>query len=107
MALLTGLAAMIASGEQPIRLAAEPVPEGVRVQVIGAAGQDIVASFALEVDGGGNRTVHRGSARLGSNDAQVVLSTVTVGLARGRPWHARLRVEPEGRPAYEQSRSAQ
>lgn len=101
-----GLLAAVTAAEPPIRLVAETVPQGVRIQVVGAANADLAAAFTLEVDGDGNRSVHHGSARLARAGEPVVLSSVTLGLAPGRPWHAQLRVQPEAQPGYEQSRSS-
>lgn len=106
MVMVTALLAAMIAAEPPIRLLAEPVPQGVRIQVVGAADADMAASFTLEVDGDGNRSVHHGSARLAQDAEPVLLSSVTVGFAPGRPWRAQLRVRPETQPAYEQSRSS-
>jgi hypothetical protein len=87
----------------PIRLVAEPAGDGVRFSVLGSSTADYQASFALEVHSEGNRSVHRGSARLGDGHP-VILSTVTMGNARPGHWSARLVVEPVGGHAYEQVR---
>lgn len=89
----------------PINLIAEPVGESVRIQVVGASDRPYEASFSLEVEGGGNRSRHRGSATLRGGDA-VTLSTVTIGLPPSAEWRARLRVEPREGEGYEQVRAS-
>lgn len=106
MLLAAGLVAAMTVPEPPVRLVTETVAQGVRIQVVGAAGVDAAATFTLEVDGDGNRSVHHGSARLAREVQPVVLSSVTIGLAPGRPWRAQLRVQPDTGLAYEQSRSS-
>lgn len=102
---VAGLVAAMTAPE-PVRLVAESVAQGVKIQVVGAAGVDAAAAFTLEVDGDGNRSVHHGSARLAREGEPVVLSSVTIGLTPGRPWRAQLRVQPETGLAYEQSLSS-
>ncbi len=89
----------------PIHLSTESLPHGVRVQVIGAASATYEASFHLEVTSEGNRSVHRGSARLEGGEP-VILSSVTLGSEGTRPWRAHLRVEPRGHSAYEQTEAS-
>jgi hypothetical protein len=84
----------------PIFMAAEPVPGGIRIQVIGASDVEYEAAFTLETECGGNRTVHRGVASL-SGSASVVLSTVNLGTTADRPWNALLRVDPQSGASYE------
>jgi hypothetical protein len=110
--LLGVLAAMVTSvpaglGEEPvpIRLAAEPAGDGVRLTVLGASTAEYRATFAVEVQSEGNRSLHRGSARLGGGHP-VVLSTITMGNARPGHWSARLTVEPQDGDAYEQVRTS-
>jgi hypothetical protein len=92
-----------AAGSTPIYLVAEPLPEGVRIKVMGASERDYEATFSLEVMGGGNQSRHRSSARLRGGEP-VTLSTVTVGTQA--EWTARLRVEPRDGEAYEQIRGS-
>jgi hypothetical protein len=63
------------------------------------------ATFTLEVTSEGNRSVHRGTARLEGGDT-VTLSTVTLGNARPGEWRAHLRVEPNRQAPYEQTQTA-
>jgi hypothetical protein len=89
------------SGPGPIYLVAKPADEEVRFHVIGASSVALEAVFLLEVtNDGGNRSVHRGSARLRAGDV-VTLSVVSVRPLGGE-WRAHLRVEPQGGEAYEQ-----
>ncbi len=111
--LLGAMAAMIASaaggvGEapaSPIYLVTEPAEQGVRVMVIGASSGDFAATFTLDVVGSGNRSRHSGSVTLYPGEP-VTLSTVTIGNAAPGQWEARLRVQPQGGPAYEQVRTS-
>ena len=93
------------AGPAPINLVAEPVDGGVRVRVVGSSSADFDAIFSLEVEGGGNVSRHRGSARLRAGD-EVTLSTVTIGVAAPAAWRARLRVEPSSGKQYEQVRAS-
>ncbi|PWG01909.1 curli-like amyloid fiber formation chaperone CsgH [Sphingosinicella humi] len=92
-----------ASEAVPIRLAAEPVGEGVRLTVIGDSDVAMTARYSLEVvaSEGGNRSVQRGEAHLQPGRA-ATLATVTLGQA-DRGWSAILKVSPEGGAAYERS----
>ena len=92
-----------ASEAVPIRLAAEPVGEGVRLSVIGDSDVAMTARYSLEVvaSEGGNRSVQRGEAHLQPGRA-ATLATVTLGQA-GRGWSAILKVSPEGGAPYERS----
>jgi len=65
-AVMSSLPGAPAGGEPrpPIHLVAEPVPQGIRIQVIGASAAEYEASFSLEVSSEGNRSVHHGSATL-------------------------------------------
>ena len=87
--------------QPPIYLVAEAGTDSVRVQVVGKSEAPYEATFSLEVEAGGNVSRHRGSAALGGG-APVTLSTVTVGIATGGQWRARLTVEPATGNAYEQ-----
>lgn len=110
---LGGLAAMIVSAagspaqapSTPIRVVAEPVAEGLRIRVIGASVAEYDADFVLEVTSGGNRSLHRGSARLGGGEP-VVLSTVTLGGGVPAEWRAHLRVQPRGGEEYEELKAS-
>jgi len=109
-ALLTMLSATSGDGPTaPIYLVTEPAAEGVRVQVLASAASDLEASFVLEVNSdtvsGGNRSSHRGSAKLRSGET-ATLSTVTLGNVAAGRWEARLRVEPVGQEPYEQIRNS-
>jgi hypothetical protein len=109
--LLGILAAMIApigsraESQHPVRMVAEPVQQGIRIQVIGSADANFEASFVLEVASEGNRSLHHGTVALEPGQP-VTLSTVTVGVPAGRSWRASLKVEPRGRQAYEQVESS-
>lgn len=112
--LLGALAGMMSSlssnapqdrARQPIQLVAEPVDEGVRVRVVGSSHSPYAASFVLEVNGGGNRSVHNGSVNLSGGDT-VTLSTVTLGNLAPGHWRAHLRVEPQAGQGYEQTRTS-
>lgn len=91
--------------ETPIYLVAEPAEGGVRVQVLGKSKASYAASFALQVEAGGNVSRHLGSATLLGGEV-VTLSTVTVGLAPAAQWRASLRVEPKSGNPYEQVRTS-
>jgi hypothetical protein len=91
----------LAEAVPPVRFVAEPVAQGIRIQVIAAGDAGYEAAFELEVASEGNRSLHRGSVVL-EEGQPVILSTVTIGVAAGRPWRAALKVEPRGRQAYEQ-----
>ena len=111
--LLGAMAAMMSSvggvaeggAMEPIHVVAEPMAQGIRLQVIGASSGAYEASFSLEVTGGGNRSLHRGSAKLRGGDP-VILSTVTIGNVKPGQWRARLLVEPQGQEPYEQIRTS-
>jgi hypothetical protein len=109
--LLGILAAMIAptapgaESERPVRMVAESVTQGIRIQVVASADANYEASFVLEVASDGNRSTHKGSVALEPGQP-VTLSTVTVGVPAGRPWRASLKVEPRGRESYEQVESS-
>lgn len=94
----TGASGM--EGRPSILMVTTPVADGIRVQVIGTSDVNYEASFTLETESGGNRSVHRGSASFGGS-APVLLSTVTFGTVADGPWRAHLRVEPRGGPPYE------
>jgi hypothetical protein len=109
--LLGILAAMIAptapgaGSEQPLRMVAESVSLGIRIQVIGSADANCEASFTLEVSSDGNHSIHKGTVALEPGHP-VTLSTVNVGVPAGRPWRASLKVESRGQQAYEQVASS-
>jgi hypothetical protein len=105
--MLAGMTALASGGADPapINLVAEPVDGGVRVRVVGSSSADFDAIFSLEVEGGGNVSRHRGSARLRAGD-EVTLSTVTIGVVAPAAWRARLRVEPSSGKQYEQVRAS-
>ena len=104
-AMMTSAAGAEPNPPGPIYLVAEPAEQGVRVKVLGSPTGSYEAVFSLEVTSNGNRSVHHGSARLGSGEA-VTLSTVTLGDAKPGEWRAHLRVEPRGSSAYEQTRTS-
>lgn len=81
-------------GQAPLRLTAEPVETGVRLQVIGLSPLACDARYELEVaaSAGGNRSVQRGSARLRPGH-EVVLATTTLGGTGAAGWSATLRVD--------------
>ena len=91
--------------DAPITLVTEAVATGVRVQVVGRAATGVAARYSLEVSSAGSRTVQRGSVRLRPGETTILL-TSTLGGDRRRAWTAQLRVEPEGAPAYQVSRSS-
>lgn len=78
----------------PLRLSAEPVDAGIRLQVIGLSPVACEARYELEVAaaGGGNRSVQRGSVKLRPGH-KVVLSTTTLGRKGAVGWSATLRVD--------------
>ena len=96
-------------GDAPIRLVCTPLPDAVRVQIIGSADRSYEADYELEVNtdpsAGGNRSLNRGHVRLEPN-VSVVLATITVSSKGAAGWKAKLRVKPEGAPAYEEIRSS-
>lgn len=104
-AMMSSVGATPAAQTAPIYLVAEPAEEGVRVKVLGASPSHYEAVFSLEVSSNGNRSLHRGSARLGGGEP-VTLSTVTLGGAKAGEWRAHLKVEPVGSGAYEQTRTS-
>lgn len=87
---------------RPVRLVVAPQTGGVIVQVVGESAHPVVASYALEAAGGGNRTTQRGTARLQPN---VPVTLMTLTLTSGQEWSARLRVEPADAEPYEDVRS--
>ncbi len=110
-ALLQILAAALAghspSDKAPIHLVCTPLPNAVRVQLVGTNERAYEADYELEVttDGSqsGNRTLNRGYVRLEPNVA-VTLATVTLSTSDG--WRARLKVKPKNAVAYEEVRSS-
>lgn len=96
------MTAQDAPDERPVRLVIAPQTGGVIVQVVGNSAHPVVASYALEAAGGGNRTTQRGTARLQPN---VPVTLMTLTLTSGQEWSARLRVEPADAEPYEDVRS--
>ncbi|HEY9579063.1 MAG TPA: curli-like amyloid fiber formation chaperone CsgH [Rhizorhapis sp.] len=93
----------------PIQLVAEPVGDGVRLQVVGDAASAVEARYSLEVTSdaaaGKNRSTQRGTARL-QPGTRVILITMTLGNVSHGNWSAKLLVEPSTREPYQQIRSS-
>ena len=85
----------------PIRLVVEQSEHGVLLQVIGLTKTACHASYALEVNGGGDRSTQRGTARLQPN-APVTLVTLKLASRDGRGWSAKLSVDSCNGEKYEQ-----
>lgn len=98
-------AAPALTSDAPITLVTEAGATGVKVQVVGRAMTSVAARYSLEVSSAGSRTVQRGSVRLRPGETTILLTSVLGGVAH-RAWTAHLRVEPEGAPAYQVSRSS-
>lgn len=100
-----GVAMMIAAVSHiaPLRLVADQVDAGVRLQVIGSSPVACDASYKLQVVGGagGNRSVQSGKARLAPGK-QVVIATTTLGNRASEQWSATLSVDACDGKRYEQ-----
>ena len=95
------------SGEpMPLRLIAEPVGTGVRLQVVGSSPVACEARYELEVaaSAGGSRSVQRGSAKL-KPGSDIVLATTTLGGNSSDGWSATLSVEACDGSHYKQVKS--
>ena len=102
-------AAQPPAGEPPLRLVAELVGTGIRLQVIGNSIAACEAHYELDVTGdsvrGGNRSIQRGTARL-SPGVPATLATVTLASVNPDGWSAKLSVHPCGGERYEQVRGS-
>lgn len=87
----------------PVQLIAQPTDDGVRIMVVGSSPKPVTARYMLVVSSEGansNRSTQRGSVRLVPG-VEVTMVTMTLR-AKGQGWTARLTVEPENAPAYEE-----
>jgi hypothetical protein len=111
-ALVAGSIAVLSAGAAtppPIRLELIEAEPGIELRVVGQSGSPYSARYALEVTSdaaaGRNRSVQRGNAKLRSG-AAVTLVTLKLGNLRNGEWSAKLTVEPESGPAYEEVRGS-
>lgn len=91
---------------QPINLVATPVGDEIRLQVIGFSAEPLNARFQLLAEGGGNRSVQGGAARLSAGQSSTLIE-LTLGRAARADWKARLEVRLESGESYVQSYQAE
>jgi hypothetical protein len=90
----------------PIRLIAEEEGSHVKLRVVGLSDAPYSARYSLDVrsgaDGSGNSSTQSGQVRLAPGVSATLIS-LSVSAPSGT-WNAKLRVEPDGGPAYEDVR---
>lgn len=95
---LAGAASMAHTHSGPVDSVTEPVPNGVRITVVGRPATTIEASNALQVGSNpaGNRSTQRGSVRV-KPGVPVTMMTATLGNNGSDGWTARLRSSRKAR----------
>ena len=105
--LLSTAALMLTSASpnmnHPITLNVTERDGAAELMVIGRAGEPVRATYRLEVESGtsGNRSAQSGQAELVPGREVSLVHLVLAGSGAAH-WQARLTVEPEGGPAYEE-----